>query len=146
MKQVVKAVLLFSLISVKVHAQSASDTSFTRQKQAIDAQIQLIDSNKLLTANLFNGTLQWGEFNANCYHLLEDKTILKLEFFFVTGTGGKKIFYYNKDIPIKIIDNGVEYYIGNSMFDKKGNIIKDLATNDLIMFSKEARKMIFALL
>lgn len=147
MKPVCKLLLLLCIITTQASAQSTPDTSVIRQKKFIEAQIQSIDSNKLLTSNLFNGTLQWGDFNANCYHLLENKTILKLEFFFLTGTAGKKIFYYNNDVAVKIIDNGVEYYVfNNSLYDKKGMLMKDLASQDLVMFSKEARKMIVAFL
>ncbi len=139
-------VLFIGLLSTQVTAQ-ATDSSFAAKKKVIDAQITAIESNKLATANLFNGSLLWGEFNANCYHLLENKVILKLEFFFPNNaTAGKKIFYYNNDIAIKIIDNGTEYYVAPSLYDKDGKPVKDNSAKDLLMFSKEARKMILSLL
>jgi len=147
MKTLLASVVLSCFLVSQASAQSATDTSFDAKKKLIELQVTAIEGNKMATANLFNGTLQWGEFNCNVFHLLENKVILKLEFFFPeNAAAGKKIFYYNNDVAVKIIDNGVEYYVSNGLYDKEGKIKKDNASKDLLMFSKEARKMIYAIL
>jgi hypothetical protein len=146
MKQFIQALLFLCILSIKVQAQSSSDTGFAGQKFRIDSLVTLTDSNKKLTQNMFVGSLMWGSFNANISWLVGTPGFNKAEYFFKEGNAGKKIFYYNKNELIKIIDNGVEYYYAKSLFDKNGKPIKDYLAKDILFFSQQSYQMMLAMI
>lgn len=146
MKRIIHTILFICILSIKVNAQSSADTSFAGLKAGIDSQVTLIDSNKKLTQNIFLGSLMWGSFNANISWLVGIQAINKAEYLFKEGNAGKKIFYYNKNELIKIIDNGVEYYYAKSLFDKNGKPIKDYISKDILFFSQQSYQMMLAMI
>ena len=141
-------IILIAFVASVGRAQSAADTGFARQKQYIDSLTLAIDSNKLLTSNLFTGELMYGSFRANCYYIVGSGIISKMECFFKDSTAGKKILYYNQEnIPVKISDRGqLYYYAGNTLFYADGRPVKPYISKDMIFFSQEISKLLLAIM
>src|SRR5689334_2424680 len=97
MKHFFQFFLFICIFSYRSNAQSAPDTGFAAQKQHIDSLVSLTESNKMLTNNLFLGSLVWGSFNANIFYMVGSQKIDKAEYFFKEGNAGKKIFYYDNN-------------------------------------------------
>ena len=146
MKYLLQILLLLCVLSYHANSQSLTDTGFAGQKQRIDSITAITDSNKMLTHNLFLGSLVWGSFNANIFYMVGTPVINKAEYFFTTGSAGKKIFYYNNNQLIKVIDNGTEYYYDSKLFDKSGKPIKDYIAKDLVLFSQESYRMMLSMI
>src|SRR5689334_6517666 len=101
MKHILPALIFLCILGIKVNAQSSADTGFAGQKFRIDSLVALTDNNKMLTQNMFLGSLMWGSFYANISWLVGTPAIQKAEYFFKEGNAGKKIFYYYKNDLIK---------------------------------------------
>ena len=143
---------LFSLsfiafTSLALNAQSASDTGFAQQKKSIDSLVRSIDNNQLLTHNLFTGELMYGAFRANCYYVVGSGTISKMECFFTDSTAGKKVLYFQDNVPVRINDKGqLYYYTGNNLLYPDGRPVKQYIAKDMIFFSQELYKMLVVLM
>ena len=139
--------LLPVVVFTHANAQSAGDTSFTSQKLRIDSISQATDANKMLTNNLFAGSLVWGAFNANIFYIVGKPDIYKEEYFFKEGNAGKKLFYYDRNKLVKIKDNGTEYYYhSGKLYDKDGRPVKENISRDLVFFSQESHRMMLTLI
>lgn len=145
-----RCLLLFLIIassSSGLRAQSIADTGFARQKQYIDSFTLAIDSNKLLTHNLFTGDLMYGPFKANCYYVVGSGTISKMECFFSDSTQGEKVLYFIDNNPVRIIDRGQTYYCtGSSLYYADGRAVKPYIARDMVFFSQEIYKLLLPLM
>jgi hypothetical protein len=147
MKHLLQLLLLLIVMAVHANAQPATDTGFATQKLYIDSITQATDSNKALTNNLFTGSLMWGPFNANIFYMVGNPVTDKEEYFFKEGNAGKKIFYYNKNKLVKIVDNGTAYYYyTNVLYDKNGRPVKEFISGELVFFSQESHRMMLSLI
>ena len=139
--------LLIAFICPGLRAQSAADTGFARQKQIIDSFSLAIDNNKLLTHNLFTGELMYGAFKANCYYVVGSGTISKMECFFADSTAGKKVLYFQDNLPVRIIDRGQPYYFTRStLYHPDGRPVKPYIARDMVFFSQEINKLLLPLM
>lgn len=137
------AILLSSLLM----AQAPDSTVFMAEKQRIDSLVQSIDSDRRMTHILSAGTLLWGEFKANCYYMVGSNLIYKMECFFSDSTAGNKVFYYNDNAPVQIIDKGTAYYLaGDTLYNTDGRKVKSYLANDIVFFSKEVNRMMRSLI
>lgn len=139
--------LLVSVISMNLSAQSSADTGFALQKKVIDSLMGSIDNNKMMTHILATGDLMYGAFKANCYYVVGTRKISKLECFFADSTAGKKVIYYLDNEPFRIIDKSVAYnYAGNELFYDDGRPVKKYISRDLVFFMQEVIKLMLNVL
>jgi hypothetical protein len=134
-------------ISFQLSAQPAADTSFSFQKQQIDAIVNGIDNNRQLTHILATGDLMWGEFKGNCYYIIGSGMISKMECFFADSTAGKKVMYYKDNELVSLVDNGTTYYFANAkLYYADGRQVRPHIARDLVFFAQEAYKLMLNVL
>ncbi len=135
-------------LSVCLVAQSNVDSTYSRLRQSADSLTASIDSDKILTTNLFTGNLMWGDFRANCFYKVGTYAIPKMEIFFADSSAGKKVLYFDKENGlVKIIHKGLTYYYtGTKLIDANGRPVKPYIANDIVFFSQEVNKLLLNLL
>jgi hypothetical protein len=142
-------VMTFSMLvsNYTVYAQSTKADDFTWQKKRVDSLVQRIDTNSLLSKQVFTGKCSEGEYHATCYYNKAAKEIVKTNYKFNEDSTGIKTAYYNANILIKVIDNSKSYYVAwDSLLDENGTSVDPATYQTLLSILNESWQPLYKLL
>lgn len=142
--RVILSIILFTLC-VTVFGQ---DSAFKEQKRFIDSIVTNIDTSKDLKDKETEGNDSvFGNYIGNVFYRPLNKTSVKIESIYLFDTIGSKVFHYNNDNLIRVMDNKVIYYCLNEfLFNDLGMKVQTAEAINLLRFQKSFINQIKVLL